>query len=137
MRFYLLVCCAALFLSACATTHHAAMSSKNDPPAPKREFRAAWVATVGNIDWPSRPGLSTDDQKREVIDILDRAKQLRMNAIVFQVRTSCDALYDSRLEPWSSYLTGKQGQPPEPYYDPLKFWIDECHKRGLELHAWF
>src|SRR5207248_3095073 len=87
--------------------------------------------------WPSRPGLIAQEQQREVIDILERAKQLRMNAIVFQVRTSCDALYDSKLEPWSQYLTGKHAQPPEPYYDPLKFWIDECHKRGIELQAWF
>jgi len=111
--------------------------SSTEPPPPHREFRAAWVATVGNIDWPSKPGLSTSEQQQEVIKILERAQKLNLNAIVLQVRTSCDALYDSKLEPWSQYLTGKQGQAPNPYYDPLQFWIDESHKRGIELHAWF
>jgi uncharacterized lipoprotein YddW (UPF0748 family) len=107
------------------------------PPPPAREFRGVWVATVANIDWPSKPGLSTDQQKAELIAILDRAVQLRLNAIILQVRPGCDALYDSRLEPWSEYLTGQMGQAPEPYYDPLAFAVDEAHKRGLELHAWF
>jgi len=109
----------------------------NRPPRARREFRAAWVATVANIDWPSKPGLSTADQQAEVIAILDTAVALNLNAIIFQVRPQCDAFYNSRLEPWSYYLTGVQGQAPDPYYDPLKFWIDEAHKRGLELHAWF
>ncbi len=107
------------------------------PPTSPREFRAVWVATVGNIDWPSRPGLSNDAQKREAIAILNRAAELNLNAIIFQVRTSADALYDSKLEPWSAFLTGTQGQAPEPFYDPLRFWIDEAHQRGLQLHAWF
>ena len=107
------------------------------PPEPQREFRAAWVATVANIDWPSKPGLTSAQQQREIIAILDKAVDLKMNAIVLQVRTSCDAFYPSKLEPWSEYLTGTQGQPPAPYYDPLKMWIDEAHKRGIELHAWF
>ncbi len=111
--------------------------NSNAPPPAQREFRAAWVATVGNIDWPSKPGLSTQQQQREIVQIVERIQRLRMNAIVLQVRTSCDALYDSKLEPWSQYLTGKQGQAPSPYYDPLKLWIDECHQRGIELHAWF
>ncbi len=102
-----------------------------------REFRAAWVATVGNIDWPSKPGLSTADQQKEAIAILDQAVALKLNAIIFQVRTSADALYESKIEPWSVFLTGAQGKAPDPYYDPLKFWTDEAHKRGLELHAWF
>jgi uncharacterized lipoprotein YddW (UPF0748 family) len=106
------------------------------PPAP-REFRAAWVATVDNIDWPSQRTLTSEQQQHEIITILDRAAELKLNAIIFQVRTSCDALYDSKLEPWSEYLTGTQGQAPDPYYDPLKMWIDEAHKRGIELHAWF
>src|SRR5215217_5217651 len=75
------------------------------PPAP-REFRAAWVATVANIDWPTKPGLSTDDQKREAVAILDRLRDLNMNAAILQVRTSADALYESKLEPRSYYLTG-------------------------------
>jgi uncharacterized lipoprotein YddW (UPF0748 family) len=106
------------------------------PPAP-REFRAAWVATVDNIDWPSKRTLTTEQQQKEIIAILDRAAELKLNAIVLQVRTSCDALYESKLEPWSEYLTGTQGKPPEPYYDPLKMWTDQAHKRGIELHAWF
>lgn len=105
------------------------------PPAP-REFRAVWVATVENIDWPTRPGLPVEQQKSEAIAILDQAARLHMNAIVLQVRTAADALYDSPIEPWSYYLTGTQGKAPEPYYDPLKFWIDEAHRRGLTLHAW-
>jgi uncharacterized lipoprotein YddW (UPF0748 family) len=106
------------------------------PPAP-REFRAAWVATVANIDWPSKPGLPTDQQQREMRAILDRAIELRLNAIIFQVRPSCDALYRSDLEPWSEFLTGAQGKAPAPMWDPLQTWIDESHARGLELHAWF
>lgn len=106
-------------------------------PAPEREFRAAWIATVDNIDWPSKRGLPVDQQKSELVALLDRAQALNMNAIIFQVRPSADALYDSPLEPWSEYLTGQQGKAPEPYYDPLAFVIEEAHKRGLELHAWF
>src|SRR5688500_8602142 len=112
------------------------MTGDQRPPAP-REFRAVWVATVGNIDWPSKPGLSTEQQKAETIRILDRAKEINLNAIVLQVRTTADALYESKLEPWSYFLTGKQGQAPSPYYDPLEFWIAESHKRGMQLHAWF
>jgi uncharacterized lipoprotein YddW (UPF0748 family) len=111
--------------------------SKVIPPAPVREFRGAWVATVANIDWPSRKTLSTQEQKAEMQAILDRAAQLKLNAIIFQVRPACDALYASRIEPWSEYLTGTMGKPPEPFYDPLAFAVEEAHKRGLELHAWF
>ncbi|CAN7637128.1 family 10 glycosylhydrolase [Pseudoduganella sp. LjRoot289] len=106
------------------------------PPAP-REFRAAWVSTVANIDWPSRAGLPVARQQAEAIAILDRAKALNLNAIVLQVRPSADAIYPSELEPWTEYLTGQQGKAPSPMYDPLKFWIDQAHARGLELHAWF
>ncbi|MEX0987844.1 MAG: family 10 glycosylhydrolase [Bacteroidales bacterium] len=107
-----------------------------DAQIPKREFRAVWVATVANIDWPSRPGLSTEEQKIEVIRILDRHKEIGMNAIILQVRPAADALYSSDYEPWSRYLSGSQGVAPDPLYDPLAFWIDEAHKRGMELHAW-
>ncbi len=107
------------------------------PPAPVREFRAAWVATVGNSCWPSKPGLPTAQQKSELLAILDRAVALKLNAVIFQVRPACDALYESKLEPWSEYLTGVQGRAPSPYYDPLAFAIAEAHRRGLELHAWF
>jgi uncharacterized lipoprotein YddW (UPF0748 family) len=109
----------------------------DEPPPAPREFRAAWVSTVANIDWPSKPNLSADKQQAEAIAILDRAKALNLNAIVLQVRPSADAIYPSRLEPWSEYLTGLQGQAPQPWYDPLKFWVTQAHARGLELHAWF
>ena len=111
--------------------------SKVVPPEPAREFRAAWVATVANIDWPSRKTLSTQEQKAELLAMLDRAAQLKLNAIIFQIRPACDAMYASRIEPWSEYLTGTMGKAPEPFYDPLAFAIEEAHKRGLELHAWF
>src|SRR6266496_3783891 len=103
------------------------------PPLPAREFRGAWVATVGNIDWPSKAGLSTQQQKTELLAILDRARQLRLNAIILQVRPGCDALYASALEPWSEYLTGQMGRAPAPFYDPLTFAVTEAHQRGLEL----
>ncbi|WP_430809796.1 MULTISPECIES: glycoside hydrolase family 10 protein [unclassified Carboxylicivirga] len=106
-------------------------------PDVNREFRAAWIATVANINWPSKPGLSVDEQKKEAVHLLDFLKENNFNAIIFQVRPQCDALYDSSLEPWSYYLTGKQGQAPDPYYDPLEFWIEETHKRAMEFHAWF
>ncbi len=108
----------------------------NVPPPIQREFRAAWVATVDNIDWPSKRTLTTEQQQREMIQLLDAAVGMRLNAIILQVRPSADALYPSKLEPWSEYLTGKQGQAPNPYCDPLKFAIDEAHKRGLQLHCW-
>lgn len=103
---------------------------------PKREMRAAWIATVENIDWPSTTRLSTDEQKAEMIALLDSVKAYNMNAIVFQIRPDADALYASELEPWSEWLTGKQGQAPYPWYDPLQFTIDECRKRGLDVHVW-
>lgn len=104
---------------------------------PKRELRAVWIATVENIDWPSRRGLSTEQQKQEFIALLNRHQRNGMNAVVVQVRPATDAFYASAYEPWSEYLTGVQGQAPNPYYDPLQFMIEETHKRGMEFHAWF
>ncbi|MDQ6633208.1 MAG: family 10 glycosylhydrolase, partial [Gemmatimonadota bacterium] len=106
------------------------------PPPIPREFRAVWVATVGNMDWPSRPGLSTEQQQAEMIALLDRLAALHMNAVVLQVRPAADALYQSSIEPWSDVLTGEMGRAPEPFYDPLAFALTEAHKRGLEMHAW-
>ncbi len=107
------------------------------PPAPPREFRAAWVASVSNIDWPSRPALPAQAQRAEALAILDRARGIGLNALILQVRPAGDALYPSALEPWSEYLTGEQGRAPEAGWDPLAFWVEQAHRRGLELHAWF
>ncbi len=110
------------------------------PPAP-REFRGAWVATVSNIDWPSKPGLSAQAQRDEALALLDLAQRIGLNAIVLQVRPAADAIYPSALEPWSEVLSGTQGRAPglpgEAAYDPLAFWVREAHRRALELHAWF
>ncbi len=102
----------------------------------EREFRGVWIATVENIDWPSSKDLSTKEQKKEIIQLLDLYKSLNFNAIIFQIRPSADAFYNSRYEPWSSYLTGVNDKKPIPYYDPLAFIIAETHKRGMEFHAW-
>ena len=106
-------------------------------PAVQREFRAAWIATVANIDWPSQPGLPPDQQRSELAALLDRARATGLNAVILQIRPSADALYDSPLEPWSEFLTGTMGKAPDPPYDPLAFAVDEAHARGLELHVWF
>jgi uncharacterized lipoprotein YddW (UPF0748 family) len=106
------------------------------PPSPTREFRGVWVASVSNINWPSKPGLSTAEQQAELLALLDRAAALRLNAVLLQVRPACDALYPSKLEPWSEYLTGQQGRAPSPAWDPLALACREAHRRGLELHAW-
>ncbi len=103
---------------------------------PRYEFRAAWIATVDNIDWPSKGNYNADTQKAEYIAQLDMHKRNGMNAVIVQIRPAADALYPSQYEPWSEWLTGKQGKPPSPYYDPLQFMIDEAHKRGMEFHAW-
>jgi uncharacterized lipoprotein YddW (UPF0748 family) len=103
---------------------------------PKYEFRGVWVATVDNIDFPSSKTLSTEAQKAEFISLLEMHKRNGMNAIIVQIRPATDAFYPSQYEPWSEWLTGKQGKPPVPYYDPLKFMITETHKRGMEFHAW-
>src|SRR6185437_4058133 len=126
-----------LMLSALGSRAATYLDSAIRPPAPEREFRGVWIATVANIDWPSKPGLSTAQQKAELISLLNHAEQLKLNAVIFQVRPACDAMYVSKIEPWSEYLTGVMGKPPEPFYDPLAFAIAEAHKRGMELHAWF
>ena len=102
----------------------------------KPEFRGVWIASVDNIDWPSNKNLHSDSQKVEFIKILDGHKANGMNAMVVQIRPATDAFYPSQYEPWSEWLTGKQGQPPMPYYDPLAFMLAETHKRGMEFHAW-
>ena len=105
--------------------------------SPKREFRAAWIATVANIDWPSKQGLPAIEQQQQFVSRLEKLKKLGCNAVIVQIRPCCDACYPSKIEPWSRYLTGRQGEAPFPYYDPLQFMIDEVHKRNMEFHAWF
>jgi uncharacterized lipoprotein YddW (UPF0748 family) len=100
------------------------------------EFRGVWIATVDNIDWPTKGMVNVDSQKAEFIRQLDMHQANGMNAMIVQVRPAADAFYPSQYEPWSQWLTGKQGVPPSPYYDPLQFMIEETHKRGMEFHAW-
>ena len=109
---------------------------KQSAAQPKFEFRGVWVATVDNIDFPSTKFLSTEDQKAEFISLLNMHRGNGMNAVVVQMRPAADAFYPSQFEPWSEWLTGTQGKPPAPYYDPLEFMITETHKRGMEFHAW-
>ncbi len=108
-----------------------------EPPPIAREFRGAWIATVANIDWPSRPGLSVEQMQAELAELFDLCVELKLNAAVLQVRPACDALYASELEPWSEFLTGKQGEAPAGGFDPLHWACEQAHRRGLELHAWF
>ncbi|MBW3130918.1 glycoside hydrolase family 10 protein [Hymenobacter profundi] len=110
-----------------------AVQAQDAPP--KRELRGVWIASVANIDWPSRPGLTADQQRNEYRRMLDRQQRTGINAVFVQVRPAADAFYRSGLEPWSKWLMGQQGK--DPGYDPLPFLIDEAHKRGMEFHAWF
>ena len=128
---------ATLLLAACssATTGPGRITPPDTTPPPlTREMRGLWVATVANIDWPTRATLTPDQQRTELVDILDRAHAAGFNAIVLQVRPAADALYPSTLEPWAAMLTGQQGL--DPGYDPLAFAVEQAHARGLELHAW-
>ncbi len=103
---------------------------------PLREVRGVWIATVKNIDWPSRAGLPAQAQQQELISLLDSLQTHGFNTVILQIRPSGDAFYDSPIEPWSEWLTGSQGLPPRPYYDPLEFAVTEAHRRNMELHAW-
>lgn len=104
-------------------------------PLAKKQWRAVWIATVVNVDWPSRTGLDIATQQREFRNLLDQAQKMRMHAVVVQIKPTADAFYPSRYGPWSQYLTGVQGKNPG--YDPLAFMLEETHKRKLEFHAWF
>lgn len=99
---------------------------------PKHEFRGAWIQIVNG----QFQGMSTRQMQSTLTHQLDELQKDGVNAIIFQVRGECDAMYESKLEPWSRFLTGKQGQAPSPYWDPLQWMIEECHSRGMELHAW-
>ena len=129
----LILKCAAFFVTcliviACGSSKTVEATSS----AAKREFRAAWIQAV-NGQWI---GMTTNQMKETLSYQLDELWRDGVNAIIFQVRPECDALYKSDLEPWSRFLTGQQGTPPSPYWDPLQWMIDECHKRGMELHVW-
>ncbi|MFL5594359.1 MAG: glycoside hydrolase family 10 protein [Gemmatimonadaceae bacterium] len=123
--------------TACGQAQVTPAQNLTTPPPIQHEFRGVWIASVQNIDWPSQPGLSTQEQKDELLGMLDRAVVLHLNAVILQVRPAADALYASPYEPWSEYLTGVMGRAPSPWYDPLEFAVTEAHRRGLELHAWF
>jgi uncharacterized lipoprotein YddW (UPF0748 family) len=104
---------------------------------PKYEFRAVWVATVYNIDWPKTQTDTPEKQREDFIKITEFYNTMNFNAVIAQIRTAGDVFYPSKYEPWARYLTGKEGQAPEPFYDPTKFMVEETHKQGLEFHAWF
>ncbi len=123
---------AILFIYISLLLFNATAQQKN----PLYEFRGVWVASIVNCDWPSSKNLTTEEQKAEFIKLADLHQRNGMNALIVQIRPAGDALYPSKFEPWSEYLTGKQGVAPNPYYDPLEFMINETHKRGMEFHAW-
>lgn len=122
-----------------SATSTSSTSCTTDPATPKRQFRAMWISSVVNIDWPSKASQTSPDrvaaQQAEYRELLDLAERLNHNAVVVQVRPTADALWPSPYEPWSEYLTGTRGQ--DPGWDPLAFLVDESHKRNLEFHAWF
>ena len=131
---WLIVICA---LTSCASVSPSQRASGKHPQLAPPEFRAMWIATVANIDWPSKRGLSVDQQRSEMRLIVAAARRLKLNALVLQVRPGADAIYPSKLEPWTEYLSGTQGVATAPNYDPLAEWIQLAHSEGLELHAWF
>ncbi len=102
-----------------------------------KEFRGVWIATINNLDWPSAPGLPVEEQKRELKELIESIEKLNLNVVIFQVRPAADAFYKSETEPWSYFLTARQGSAPSAFFDPLQYAIDVCHSKGMELHAWF
>lgn len=109
----------------------------SQPILAQKEFRGAWIATVDNIDWPSRKGLPAASARAELKKIIDAAAAAHLNALLFQVRPMGDALYKSPYEPWSEFLTGSQGLAPDEEWDPLAYAVAEAHRQGIQLHAWF
>jgi uncharacterized lipoprotein YddW (UPF0748 family) len=128
-----------LVLRLCVSAAIICSSISFSQPPPKREFRAAWVASVANLDWPTvtSRGTNPEPQKAELISLLDGLKAAGITCVIFQIRPECDALYNSPYEPWSFWLTGTQGAGPATPFDPLAFAVEESHKRGMELHAWY
>ncbi|WP_017611165.1 glycoside hydrolase family 10 protein [Nocardiopsis xinjiangensis] len=133
-----------VLLSACSTGSEQSQDGSGGRAAPsaacgaaqdKRDMRGAWLTTVRNIDWPSEPGLSEEEQKEELDAWLDDAVDMNLNSVFLHARPTADAVYDSDMEPWARYLTGEQGG--DPGYDPLEYAVEQAHERGLEMHAWF
>lgn len=126
-----------LYLNGCVQNSPASISKKKmyNTPTPKHEVRAVWVVTLNNKDFPSKKGLSIDQQKKEWQNLLNYHQKKGINTIIFQVRSAGDALYNSPFEPWAEWITGTQGKGPE--YDLLEYVITETHKRNMEFHAWF
>lgn len=119
------------------SSEYIVVQQRNVAVSHQREFRGVWLTTIWNKGWPSRKDMSVEEQKSELSQMLDLVQDLRINALLWQVRPTGDALYPSELEPWSEWFTGVEGQAPEPFYDPLELIIRECHQRGIEFHAWF
>lgn len=113
-----------------------ALQASAQTTPPKLETRAAWIATVINLDWPGSPFHSPATQRSDLRSLMDGLAARSINVVYFQVRSEADAMYASEIEPWSRYLTGQQGQAPSPEWDPLSFAIETAHERGMELHAW-
>jgi uncharacterized lipoprotein YddW (UPF0748 family) len=135
-RYFPILALLLILLIACPSVSMAQLQAGRDLSMDnKEEFRAVWIATVLNLNWPSATNLSPEVQKDEFIHLLDRAKEMGMNAVIVQVRPTADAFYPSHINPWSSYLMSQQGVNPG--YDPLLFMVEEAHKRNLEFHAWF
>ncbi len=134
MRLLLLNFIIGLLLASIGSTQSYSTSNEK-PPAFPREFRGVWVACVYNIDWPSKPGLPEAIQKTELCNIIAKADEYKLNAIIFQVRPNADAVYRSSYEPYSHWISGTMGKSPG--YDPLDYCIKEAHKKGIEVHAWF
>ncbi|MDG5767227.1 family 10 glycosylhydrolase [Balneolales bacterium ANBcel1] len=135
-RFYpVCVALVLLFLAGCKAPERMA-DRLAEPEPPGQEFRGAWVATVVNLDWPASGTRTVAEQKRDAVELLDSLNAIGINAVLLQVRAEADALFASSYDPWSYWLTGEQGRAPDPFYDPLSFFIREAHRRGMELHAW-
>ena len=129
-----------LLLTLIMTLSLSFISVAQDSEPPKKEFRGVWIATVINLDWPTSVGIGSNYerfQKQSLVENLDKLKEAGINAVLFQVRSEADAMYDSNYEPWSKYLTREEGVAPDPFWDPLEFAVKEAHNRGMELHAWF
>jgi uncharacterized lipoprotein YddW (UPF0748 family) len=133
MTFYLRMFLLSLLILACKNQK---INKKSNVPNPKRELRGVWIATIENIDWPSKKTLSSEQQRAEFKNIIKQHAETGLNAAFVQVRAASDAFYGRQQEPWSEWLTGTQGKAPEPIYDPLAFMIDATHTKNMEFHAW-